>query len=71
MFNFHKSSLTRELPLNVPYPAKAQLFQKCFLAWPDLSKKCFELVCTLAAKSFTDIASSIFAPYKVLHAHVR
>jgi len=44
LHEFLDSSLTRELPYNVPFSAKARIIQRCFTDWHDYSLKCFNSV---------------------------
>ncbi|KLO09761.1 hypothetical protein SCHPADRAFT_857550 [Schizopora paradoxa] len=39
---FVQKFMTRQLPYNVPFPAKAALIRECFEFWPEHLQNCFE-----------------------------
>jgi len=39
-----KKFLTRQLPYNIPFAAKAALIRQCFEEWPEHLQTCFEVV---------------------------
>ena len=58
------SSLTRELPHNVPYSAKVTLIQRSFVDWDEHCNRCFGTVHAAALAELKDLVRTHFSAYK-------
>ncbi|KAF9507704.1 hypothetical protein BS47DRAFT_1488702 [Hydnum rufescens UP504] len=67
------SSITRELPFNVPFPAKVSLMLGCFRDWETLSFECFEAVCSVVENKVIELINRYFDRFShsALKEHVK
>lgn len=63
-FAIVRSSLTRELPHNVPFAAKVALIQRCFAEWDAHCARCFDAVHAAAAAELRAVVRTHFAGYR-------
>ncbi|KAF8921041.1 P-loop containing nucleoside triphosphate hydrolase protein [Mucidula mucida] len=64
-------SMTRELPNNVPFEAKAALILKFQDTWPEATATCFTRVETNLARVLFKYTEDNFSRYAVLHGHMK
>ncbi|KAF9053960.1 hypothetical protein BDZ89DRAFT_1056513 [Hymenopellis radicata] len=64
-------SITRELPNNVPFDAKAALILRFQETWPDATAACFSRVETNLARVLFKYTEENFSRYAVLHGHMK
>lgn len=60
-----------ELPLNVPYLAKVDLIQKCFVDWKEISDECFIEIQAIAERHLSALARDTFSRYEDLYQAVQ
>ncbi|KAJ3559507.1 hypothetical protein NM688_g311 [Phlebia brevispora] len=58
-----QSSLTRQLPYNVPFEAKVSLIERIFKEWDQYSTKCFDLVHNATLEEVKDLIDLRFGRY--------
>ncbi|KLO07662.1 hypothetical protein SCHPADRAFT_945077 [Schizopora paradoxa] len=63
LHKFLEGSLTRELPYNVPFSAKAKLIRACFTNWGNISDKCFDAVKLELSKLLKALVKEHFSQY--------
>ncbi|THH28158.1 hypothetical protein EUX98_g6029 [Antrodiella citrinella] len=65
-----ESSITRELPHNVPYSAKVSLIQKYQADWRTFTDKCFNSVCASFERSLVSLIGYQLERFETLRASV-
>ncbi|KAL0571649.1 hypothetical protein V5O48_010307 [Marasmius crinis-equi] len=71
MRNHIKESVTRELPNNVPFKAKASLIQEFQKNWPDAAEECFEQVQRATQDFLFDMIEDRFKRHSRLRGDMR
>lgn len=69
--SFFLSSLTRQLPFNIPFSAKAGLIEQCFEDWPLYSTTCFSTVYSAFEDVVNPLISQEFGRFGGLEERVR
>ena len=63
--------MTRELPNNVPYPAKVALIKDFQSSWGQLCQDVFDHVCKDFHDMLTELMRERFQRYTLLHSRVK
>lgn len=63
--------MTRELPNNVPYEAKASLIVRFQAKWPEAVEVCFEDVEEATLKVLLRMIEDHFGRFSILQLHIR
>ncbi|KAE9397406.1 hypothetical protein BT96DRAFT_1020873 [Gymnopus androsaceus JB14] len=66
-----EQSITRELPNNVPYEAKASLIVRFQVTWPKTVDECFQRVEDVTLKLLLKMVEERFGRFALLQSHIR